>query len=776
MNKKKIFSILLAMALTFNGTTSVFANDMAKNQKTAGPILVPITGINDETTKNDEDEKNVKIVKEKAKEIAKATVKNYFNIEIDESKFTQRINLNTSNYNGKENSSWNINWELYNMNKNINIGVTLNAETGEVIQANNYDRNVNEESSVPTITVKQAEKISDEFIKRIDPQKFKESIKKDYNNSGYYGSTNYNFSYVNKVNGIEFESNSIGIEIDGVKGTIVSYYKNWNEGLKFPEIKDIVDNKIAIESYKKEAKTNLKYVSFSQNYNDYESKKNIKLVYNTEFINGYLLDAKNGKILNPFNSSNGITIKDLTEKEKEEFYKKSIDGAPREKAIEEVEAKKVISSLINKLYGEGYVIKDLGYQEYVQGQGNSPTKMWNAYFNKEGSERYNDSGNVSINALTGEIINCNKYSNEDNNMSEKFKAKLTWEEAYAKAIDIVAKYYPDKVKQIKTEQSHYNYNSNAYDKMEERNYYFNFTRLEKGIEYNENSIDVGISAATSDLNNLNCNWDKDIKFPEVKNVISKEDASEILFNKYKPVLVYTQIDKSNNPEKLELEVKLAYKLSDSNGLYDYTNIDAFTGKFISYSGENIDQNIGLFKAIIKDSKAEKELSILASRGLIETIDFKLDKKVTQIDLIKMLVNARGYRPYMMEKTADLRFSNIAKDDANYKYLQMAISYGIMENSDGEFIGEKLVTREELAKILVKFTNYSKLAQHSELFKCNYGDAGKIGKDNLGYIAIAEAFGFIQIENNEVKPKDNSTMEQLAIGVYNALNNLRNTQY
>lgn len=767
---------MLATSLTFNGTASVFANDMTKNQKVAGPILVPITVINDTTTKNDEDEKNVKIAKEKAKEIAKATVKSYFNIEIDESKFTQRINLNTSNYNGKQNSSWSINWELYNMEKNINIGVTLNAETGEVIQANNYDRKVNEENAVPTITVKEAEKISDEFIKRIDPKKFKESIKKDYNSSGYYGSTNYNFNYVNKVNGIEFEGNSIGIEIDGVKGTIVSYYKNWNEDLKFPEIKDIVDNKIAVEAYKKEAKMNLKYVAFSQNYSDFENKKDIKLLYNTEFINGYLLDAKNGKILNPYNSSNGIVIKDLTEKEKEDFYKKAIVVAPREKAIEEVEAKKIIGSFISKLYGEGYVIKDLGYQEYAQGQGNSPTKMWNAYFSKGESGKYDESGNVSINALTGEILNCNKYSDEYNKMSEKFKAKLTWEEAYAKAIDIVAKYYPDKVKQIKTEQSHYNDNSNAYDKMEERNYYFNFTRLEKGIEYNENSISVGISAVTSDLNNLNCNWNKDVKFPEAKNVISKEDASEILFNKYKPVLVYTQIDKSKNPEKPELEMKVAYKLSDNNGMYDYTNIDAFTGKFISYSGENIDQNIGLFKAIIKDSKAEKELSILAARGLIETIDFKLDKKVTQIDLIKMLVNARGYRPYMIEKTADLKFSNIAKGDANYKYLQMAISYGIMENSNGEFIGEQLVTREELAKILVKFTNYSKLAQHSELFKSNYGDTSKISKDNLGYIAIAEAFGFIKIENNEVKPKDNSTMEQLAIGVYNALNNVRNTQY
>ena len=48
-------------------------------------------------------------------------MKTYFNTEIDESKFTQRINLNTSNYNGKETSSWSINWDMSNMEKNINI-------------------------------------------------------------------------------------------------------------------------------------------------------------------------------------------------------------------------------------------------------------------------------------------------------------------------------------------------------------------------------------------------------------------------------------------------------------------------------------------------------------------------------------------------------------------------------------------------------------------------------------------------------------------------------
>ncbi|MBU3144148.1 YcdB/YcdC domain-containing protein [Clostridium sp. CF012] len=774
MNRKKMFSILLASALTVTSTTSTFAKTMTNAPTQVTPIITTNTTTKVAITTNSEAEKSAEIKKEKAKEIAKGVMKTYFNTVIDESKFTQTCNFNTSNYNGKQSSSWNINWQMNNMTKTISISVTLNAETGEVIQANNYERIVNEENTVPTITAKQAEKVSDDFAKKIQPKKYNEFNKKDYNNSGNYGLANYNFTYVSKVNGIEFDGNNINIEVDGVSGKVVSYYNNWNSDLKFPEIKGIVNSKTAIEAFKTEAKMTLKYMGFTQNYRYYENKRDVKLIYVSEFSKGNMLDAKDGKFIDPLNTVNSPVIKDLNEKEKVLFYNREEVVKDREKAIEEKEAGTIIKGFINKIYGEGYVIQGLGYQEYAENIGSSSNKTWNASFNKGVAGKYNESGNVSIDALTGEIVSCYKYSNEDYAMTEKFVAKLSWEEAYAKAVEAVAKYYPGKVKQIKTEQLHYNYNDS--DKMGERNYYFNFTRLENGIEYNENSINVGFSAVNGEMNSLNCNWDKNIKFPDAKKAISVENASELMFNKYKPVLVYTQINKSNNPEKPELEMKLAYKLSDASGIYEYSSIDALTGKFVNYNGENIDQNIELFKEKIKGSKAEKELSILASKGLIETVDFKLDKKVTQIDLIKMLVNARGYTPYMAEKTADLKFSNIAKSDVNYKYLQMAVSYGIMENLEGKFIGDKLVTREELAKTLVKYTNYSKLAEHSELFKTNYKDAAKISKGNLGYIAIAESFGFIQIVNNEFKPKDNTTMEQLAIGVYNALNNVRNTQY
>lgn len=782
MNRKRIFSMLLASALTLNGTTLAFANTSINTGTVTTQAAVvkvidgPTTTMPAEVTTTSEDEKTVKIPKEKAKEIAKAVMETYFNTKIDESKFTQRINFSTSNYNGNKISSWSVYWDMSNMEKNINMGVTLNAETGAVMQASNYERMANEENTVATLTVKEAGDISDAFVKSIEPKKFNESNRKNYDIFGYSSSTNYSFNYVNKVNGIEFEGNNISIEVDGVKGTVVSYYSNWNEGLIFPEATGIIDSSTALDAFKSQVNMNLRYATFMDNYNGYENKseKDVKLIYSPEFTKGSLLDAKDGKIMDTGNGSNTPIKKDLSEKEREVFYNKFKVVTPREKAIEESEAKIIIKGLISKLYGDGFTVKDLGYQEYTENNNTSVKKSWNAYFTKGEADNYNESGSISINAVTGEIMNSSRYSNADYGVIENFQPKLTWDQAYTKALEVVAEYYPEKVKEIKTDQYHYDYSSK--DKMGERSYYFNFIRLQNGIEYNENNISVGFSAVSGNVNSINYNWDTNIKFPESKDIISDAKASEILFNKYAPSLMYTQINKSSDAQKPELEIKLAYKLSDASGAFEYLNVDALTAKFINYSGKNIDENIGLFKDKIKNSKSEKELSILASRGLVETIDFKLDKKITQIDLIKMLVNTKGPRPYMAENYADLKFSNVTKADANYKYLQAAISYGIMENSDGEFIGDKLVSREDLAKTLVKFTNYSKLAQHSEIFKVNYKDSSTISKENLGYIAIAEAFGFIEIENNEVKPKNDVTMEQLAKGVYNALNNVRNTQY
>lgn len=93
-----------------------------------------------------------------------------------------------------------------------------------------------------------------------------------------------------------------------------------------------------------------------------------------------------------------------------------------------------------------------------------------------------------------------------------------------------------------------------------RNYYFNFTRMEEGIPYYDNNISVSVNNMTGKVVAYNFNWDLELEFPDVKDLISEEKAKEIyeeelglqLVCKFKydndeikPFLVYTTIDNDN---------------------------------------------------------------------------------------------------------------------------------------------------------------------------------------------------------------------------------------
>ena len=163
------------------------------------------------------------------------------------------------------------------------------------------------------------------------------------------------------------------------------------------------------------------------------------------------------------------------------------------------------------------------------------------------------------------------------------------------------------------------------------------------------------------------------------------------------------MDKSNS------KMQLVYSIGNMNN--PLNSIDAYTGKILNFYGENIDDNIDAFKAKIKGSAVEKEASILASQGIIDTKDFKLDAGVTRLQLVKILVNAKGFNPYLKGMN-DLSFTNGvgAKDSTDYKYVQLGVIYGIIQDKKDEFKGNELVTREELAKSLVKLLGYDKIAE------------------------------------------------------------------
>lgn len=785
MNKKKIVSMLLSASIIMGSNTFVFAADMSsqslkvssiENKMTEGKDDVKVMPYKDNKTKV-----NIKIKEEAAKKIAKDAVKKYFQVEINND-FKCSVRQNNYDRLDKSKTYWNINWNLNNFESNVYIYVTVDANDGTITSININDYSKNGQTAVPTITFDEAVKISNEFVDEINKEKIKECKLQNTNWSNSAGySNNYSFTYARMVNGVKFDSNKISVTVDGVTGKVTNYRYIWDEDLKIPSLTDVIGEKRADDIYKKDLKVDMVYERYRNKYEyqDAENKRNVKLVFKNTLENGTMIDAKTGEYINSYNNDNiKIETKQLSKKEIEEFYKKAEEIKKSKKPMEKEEAEEVVNKLIKGIYGKGFTIDNLYYNDNEYEENTS----WYASFKKENKDRkISESGNIKIDALSGQIISSYKYNN-DYKYDEKFKQVLTWEEGYYKAIDLLGNYYSDKIKNIELSQTHEIRINEDKDKNPERYYSYSFIRKVNGISYDNNKIRVQIDTKTGNVSNVSAYWEDDIVFESPKGNIGEEKVRKIFFNKYKPELAYKIQNISEDRNKPEWKVNLVYELKGVKPYYNFNDIDAFTGDFLNYDGEEINDNIEDFKKEIKGSKAERELSILACNGILDTKDFVLKKDVQKMDLIKALVDALGYRPYVVEDgvRGEMELSKTEMADENKAvesnklsredYLKMAKYYGFIDGDIKNFNEKEPVSREEMAKAFVKYLNYDSIAECDGIFALNYYDARQVRADLTGYVAIAEGLGLIEAESKKIRPKDTASIEELYLGLYNTLVN------
>ncbi|QGU94275.1 hypothetical protein GOM49_03335 [Clostridium bovifaecis] len=769
MKSKKVMSLMITAALLASYAPYAFA-------KSASEVKQEV-----KLTENVKEEKAAKISKEKAKEIAKKMLKDNFNIQVDDKKFTYNIEFRGDYMYPSSKYVWEIRWNSNTNLQNINAWVSVDADKGTVLNANVNKYEQGKQQSIASITPKEAAKLAIDFIKKVAPREYKELETTSYSPVQYrYDLVNYNFVYRRKLNGIPFEGNSIRIQVNGATGDIVGYSYTWDDNVQELAKDEIVDLKKAKEVLENNNTMDLSYRLYREKYDYYSNGASVKLMYSPNFKNGDMVDAKTGKITsyNPLNNEKPL-VKDLNDKEKEEFYKKAVPFKNFEKELEKEEAEVLLRDKVKEFFGESYEIQNISYRDYSNeydyyaGTG----KVWSAYVTKKGENGYKgEGGNIEINALNGAIISLSRYY--DYFQSINGDVKLTQEQAYNKAIEIIAKYYPDKIKDIRTEQTLYETKEIVNGKeIPGRNYYFNFPRVANGIVFMDNNISININAVTGEILEMHSMWNENAQFPKVNGIISEKEAKELYFNKFTPELVYTNINANKDPNETKPEVKLVYKLRAVDDYGEFANIDAFTGRYLDYEGAEINDNLEIFNGKIKGNKYEKELSILARNGILDTKDFEINKEVTKMDIIKMLVNAKGYRPYMLGEAAELKFKSSAQvGDANYKYLQMAVLYGIIDNTEGEINLDEKITREKLAEILVKALGYEKLAKAESIFALPNKDAKEVSANMKGYVAIAQGLNIMDLKDNNFRPKNNTTIVEAALAVYNSLDNLQRILY
>lgn len=785
MNKQKLFSILLACSMLSPFAQQAFAATSYDN-----PNAKVISTSSDKTSQNEDI--SVELSKEAALTKGKEILKKYFNINVNEKDFKYNISLDPYVYSDiKETKSytWNISWYSNSFKGSTNIFISLDGNTGKLISMNKSEYNKAGQQSIPTLSIEEAQKVAEKTIKKINPDEFKNSkLTTDKWFSNRYNSSNYSFNYVKFVNGASYDNDNIYINVDGVKGEVTSYHYNWNSSLVFPSSKDSISLDKAESIFKDSTNMILKYKLFNNKY-EYQNTgnmKNIKLVYEPTLKDGQVIDAKTGKPVNYGGNLNSrVEAISPSQKELDELYKKYKKLENAKEPLKKDAALTIISNTVTNMYGKGYTIGDLRYREDDNSFNDNSTKTWTAFFTKKTEVKdekgkvtstLTRDGSISINALNGQILSIYNYAPYE--YKENFTPKITWKEGYYKSLGILGEYYKDRLKDIELSLNHVEVlPEEIYGiKEAERFYRYSFVRKVNNIPYENNNIYIEFNAETGEISYMNFSWDDSIAFPKPASSIDSSKAKETYYNKYNPLLKYMLINTNSDPKSIKNELKLTYYLEPTNSF-----VDAFDSKILNdYDGEEIKFDISDFLNEVKGSKAEKEITILAYKGLIDTKGFKLKKEVKYMDLVKTLVDALGYTPYIINTEMTKSSQSDAKEDSagspnqaalsNDDYLAMAKYYGIIDENLNNFDIEAPVSREEMCKALIKFLQYEKIANCSDIFSLNSADAKDVSKENYGYVTLAKGLNLIDLENDKINPKKTATSEDLALGLFRALQN------
>ncbi|WFD09278.1 YcdB/YcdC domain-containing protein [Tepidibacter hydrothermalis] len=703
------------------------------------------------------------ISKDEAKQIAVKFIKENFNIQIDDEKFETKIRTIDNKYNEK--SMWDINWYS---EKDIDIDVRVDANSGKVIWVDKYNHS-DKSARIAKITKKEAKKIAEDFLKKINPNEFKEIRFLDTYEYDYKDPVrNYDFTYLRRINGIDYINNEISVEVDGTTGNINSYRKDWEENLNLPEYKDIIESNKAKEILKKDTNMTIVYTSF-----DRFDKENVMILYKPNYdrpsnLRARMVDAKKGIAIdyNGNEKIENLKTKDIIKKEKEKILNSSKNIGKLSKEINKNEAEIAIKQKLKESLNKDFELESLMYIEDENNYRTNGKKAWQAHFSKNDSDETYGEGKIIMDALTKEVIYLDLYHFEE---GRNINPKLTWEEGYDKAVDIIKNYYPNKIMDIDTKQSYvetYFYDENKAYPLE---YEYKFYRLVNGIKYEDNSICVNINAKTGEINGIEYNWNEDINFSSNEKLIDKDKAKDIYFDNHNIKLKYERIryDKKIGDKG---EVTLLYDLEPLKGKYDFYSLDAVSGKFIDYDGNEIIKEENNYKDKIKGHWAEKELSILNDSGIIDLKDFEDNKEITKMDAVKMLVNSRGYYPNYSDENIELKFKDISKESEDYYYIQLAVEYNLIENKEENFNLNSKLTREEMTKMIVKLIDKDKMANMKGIYSLGFKDEQNIEEDYKGYVAACKGLGIITGNDGNFRPKDNATMIEMAISIYKALSN------
>ena len=650
-------------------------------------------------------------------------------IDIDEKIY---VNFNYYYYpDASGNDNWNFIWYSKDGNANINATVLGN---GRVLYYGKYDydeKYASKQVRFAELTKAQAAAKAEAFLKKMLGREFEGY--RLYYQSLSYPSDRYSLVYVLAKNGYDYPDFQLYADVDKITGDILSFsnFRYDYAGsdafeFEYQSASSVISRQEALDSYLENIGIELIYTS----YYDYESREHkIHPVYRLKNNYDEYISAADGSVVEIADPS-GFMPLPMPRAEAESAKAMSADSGGMGGAVSFSEAE-----LTELAKAGGYITADEAVAIIAKAFDLAPADLENFTVNTylesdymdrdkylwgismySSSETMYENHYATVDAKTGTII---YYSGSSYSVYGPAKGQdpgraYTFEQAKEAALEKIREICPA---DIDADFELVSFN----DEKGAASYYFNFQRKVNGILFDGNGVSVSFDSIAGKISHYSFRWFDKADFPKLSKIVSPEKALGKIADYAGYDIYYTS---NGLTEDGKINAVLVYKFGAS------VYVDPFTGKCIDWNFEE-----AAAPAVDPDYKdleghwGENTVWTLTNNGIYVwggTI-FNPDAAITKGELVSYL-RFFAYNAYYFTQIESSIFVN------QFAYRQMD-AYSSGADAD------KILTKQEAAKIVCEIAGYGELGQHTEIFAYPFND-DNCDAEYRGYVAIMKAFGLI----------------------------------
>ena len=643
--------------------------------------------------------KNVNKVDDKTMEKLVLKAKDVFNIKDVYDNF--EVNSSSDDQYG---TIYNLSWSKKDNSSGVSVSISKDMH---ITNYNKYE-NKKYETLKPKYSYDALKKYASDMIKKIDPINSK-SLKLNENTYQNFGSDNaYTFNFDRYVNGRCVIGDGASITISYVDKSVQMYSLNYNKGFDFSKTAEFdalksnltMDEAINIYKDNEYLKPMIKFVINDKK----EPRLTFKTIYSNELNANYFVNSTSKKYERydyPVFLNNYMTKDAATEEAMDglsEYEVKGIDKINGIKAKDE--AVKKAKTYVKDASKTKVTLSNLN-QDYI-------SKDYIYHINLEsGKDDKKTYYNISLDAKDLTILRFSTYNNFDSGDNDK--KDLNSDELKKIALDYIKKNASD-------------IDEKDLELMAAENNTVYFVRVMDGYYVPENSISIGVSMDTKEVNDFSRAWyRKPISYEKAK--ISADEAYNIVKKEIQYEEAYKYIRDKSDPAKSKVVLTCMPKTTR-------IEIDAITGKLTNNTDEFRNYSD------IDKSKYKDKATLLKQMGYAYLEDEIMpEKNLKQKDFMTFVYGSSS--------------RNDIDEAIDYAY-QRAIRNGIIK--ENEVNKEKEVTTIDLAKFIVRLKGMEELVG-KDIFKPVNAKA-KLTSEENSYLAIAKALGYINIKAIDKNAKIN----------------------